>query len=606
MKRIYIISLIIVSLISSCKDNKMEQENDAIYKSIKKIYTLNADGSIIYQYQHRLKYITHLSFNRLYGESFIVYNSEQQELKINKAETKMVDGKIVPSPENAFNEILPHLASGVPAYNHLREMVVTHTALEPGCIVDFDYELKSNPDYLPFLSENLVLNERVPIENLEIIVNIPENIELNYKLINAEGEPIVSHNEGLIQYKWTFKNSGINIREPNQSHDQSFLPRLILSTANVENAFSNICSQDDLKLTSDIEFILRNRIFGIKNSVKMIQEFKKIVVNELKDFNIPMEYSGYKIRPLIEVWNSGGGTQIEKTFLLNEFIKYIGFESEIVIAIPPSFYDKNVGCIKDFGNFYVLAHIDGEDILLATNPDQPNNLLFELKDYGFLNLEGSSINLPDFIDNTESIVSVNGSLKLNKSGDLTGDAIIKVQGIKNPYLNYLANVKSAKEVAASVFSSNSIIDFNVVDFDQNKSEVETKIEEKEIWKNQGDYYFFELPASMYGLKGEHLPALLNERQTPLKLSYPVNESYDFSIAIPEGYNFISPSVNKELRNEIGSVKIEISSNENLIHAVKSLKINTDEISPAEYANLKSILDIWNKKNYNEIILKLQE
>jgi len=111
---------------------------------------------------------------------------------------------------------------------------------------------------------------------------------------------------------------------------------------------------------------------------------------------------------------------------------------------------------------------------------------------------------------------------------------------------------------------------------------------------------------MYGLKGEHLPALLNERQTPLKLSYPVNESYDFSIAIPEGYNFISPSVNKELRNEIGSVKIEISSNENLIHAVKSLKINTDEISPAEYANLKSILDIWNKKNYNEIILKLQE
>jgi hypothetical protein len=131
MKYINIFSIIIISLIiSSCQSNNLEQESDAIYKSIKKIYTLNADGSANYQYQHQLKYITHFSFNRLYGESFIVYNPDQQELKINKAETKMVDGKIVPSPENAFNEILPRFAAGAPPFNHLREMVVTHAVLE--------------------------------------------------------------------------------------------------------------------------------------------------------------------------------------------------------------------------------------------------------------------------------------------------------------------------------------------------------------------------------------------------------------------------------------------------------------------------------------------
>ena len=44
----------------------------------------------------------------------------------------MADGKKVKAPENAINEILPAFAAGAPAFNSLREMVITHTALERG------------------------------------------------------------------------------------------------------------------------------------------------------------------------------------------------------------------------------------------------------------------------------------------------------------------------------------------------------------------------------------------------------------------------------------------------------------------------------------------
>ena len=531
-----------------------------------------------------------------------MYNPEHQKLKINKAETKMVDGKIVPSPDNAFNEILPFFASGVPAYNYLREMVVTHTGLEPGCLVNFDYEINSEAGYLPYLSDDVVLKEEVPVENLQIIVKVPENVELNYKLINTQTEAVVSQKDGFKIYKWNFKDIDGEIYEPNQPHDQSFLPRLVFSSANLQDAISNMYSESDLKLSGDIQYMLRNKIFGINNSVKMIREFQKIVGDELNDFKIPIEYTDYKIRPLNEVWNSNGGTSIEKAFLLNEFIKYIGFESKVIMTLPPSYYDKSIGCLKEFGHFYVLAKVDGQDIIFSTNPKQDNNLAFELKDEGILDLEGNSVNVPDFIDNTESLVATSGNLKLSENGNLTGDINIKVQGLKNPYLKYLDDVENAKEIATSLFSSSAISDFNVVEFDHTKSELNTKIEKKEAWKNQGDYFFLEIPSSNYGIKGEHLRTLLGERQNPLKLSYPINESYDFKIATPEGFTLVK-TINEQLDNELGSVKIEISSDGNLLHIVKSLNITKDEINPADYTSFKALIEIWDKKPYNEIILK---
>lgn len=604
MRYINIISLFIISLlICSCNNNEFEKNNDAVYKSIKKIYTLNDNGSINYQYQHQLKYITHNSFNRLFGESFIVYNPEQQELKINKAETKMADGKIISTPDNAFNEILPQFAAGVPAYNHLREMVVTHTALEPGCVVNFDYEVLSKTNYLPYLSENIILQEIVPVENLEIIVNIPENAALNVKLLNIENQAIVTKRDGFTQYKWKFKNLKSENHETNQPQDQSFLPRLIFSTTTLTDVSFNLFSENDLKLTDEIKVLVKKRTSGIKSGINIIRELQKMVGKEMNDIDIPIEYSADKIRPLNEVWNSNGGTNLEKTLLLNEFINYVGFESKVVMAISPDTYDPKIGCLADFEKTYIQVKIEGENLIISTNFNQANNLAFDIKQNVIIDLEGNSVNLPDYIYDIESSFMTNGNLDINALGKLTGKLNIKVQGIKSPYLKYLEDVENAKEIATSMFPSKTITDFQVLQFDRTKNEIEAQIEEKESWKIQGDYYFVEIPVSNYGIKGEHLYPLLNERKTPFYLSYPINESYDYTITIPDNFSFVAPEIKKEITNEIGSLKIEISKTDQMIHINKSLKINENRIKPEEYPKFKDLLESWNKKTYQEIILK---
>ena len=115
--------------------------DEATYEKLHTSYTLAADGSQQYRRVMDLKLETHTSFNDLFGETFVVYDPEYQTLTINEAYTTQADGTVVPLPDNAVNESLPHAAADAPAYNRLREAVITHTGLEIGATIHLDYTL---------------------------------------------------------------------------------------------------------------------------------------------------------------------------------------------------------------------------------------------------------------------------------------------------------------------------------------------------------------------------------------------------------------------------------------------------------------------------------
>ena len=85
----------------------------------------------------------------------------------------MADGTLVPSPENAFNEILPRFVSRAPAYAYLRQMVVSHTGLERGCIIDLKYHIDTDAKFLPWLMGEEIFGTKSPIKKMTVTVNVP-------------------------------------------------------------------------------------------------------------------------------------------------------------------------------------------------------------------------------------------------------------------------------------------------------------------------------------------------------------------------------------------------------------------------------------------------
>ncbi len=602
MKKLNIIAVLgILFIISSCTSNR-EPDTDAVFKSITKEYQLNSDGSIDYQYHHELKYLTHYSFNRAYGETFVVYNPLHQVLDVVKSETTMLDGKKVESPANALNEILPHFAAGSPEYNNLREMVITHVGLEVGATVNLDYNIKSEKGYYPYLSENIVLSEKSPVNNQKIIVKIPEGKTLNYKLLNSSVKPKISKKGNFTIYTWRFGNITALSHDYNVPHDGSYLPRLIFSTANMNDALANIKNNIDLNLNDNIKKTIKEKLQGVEKPIEKIAIIKNIVANEINLISVPIEFTGYKMNSLNHVWKSNRASLIEKNFLFVELLKLSGFDADILFAYPEFTFDKEIGNLKTFGYYLVKVNIDGRDMILSLNSKQKNDLAFNLDNGVIVNINGEKFDANANIADIENKISFVTSLKMNIDGNVKGNMKAEISGAANPYFDLLKDKNNAKQVIASMTKSKMINSFELQNFDFSACSVTADIKCKKIWKEQGNYYFLNIPNSSLGIKASHLRALEENRTSPLILNSTIDETYKFSIELPDSIQFVNP-INIEMKNDIGNVIISCKLDSNVLLIEKLLKINKKYIAVEDYKNFKKLIDIWNKKTNNELILK---
>jgi Domain of Unknown Function with PDB structure (DUF3857) len=222
-KNILFIVLLVFSLQLVAQDNNA----DATYQKLVKEYRLNADGSWDFHLEKELTLLTHFAFHSLYGETFIVYNPDFQELEIDHAFTIMADGKKVVTPKNAFNKVLPRGATHASAYNKLREMVVTHTGLEVGTSIHLAYTLKNNADFYPVFMGHENVGERSPIKEFILRVIVPFGKELTHKTYNIRTAPEITKEKMNTVYTWKFVNVKAN------SHDAflaaSLQPQVLFS-----------------------------------------------------------------------------------------------------------------------------------------------------------------------------------------------------------------------------------------------------------------------------------------------------------------------------------------------------------------------------------------
>ena len=117
--------------------------SEAEFRKLAETWTLHQDGSQEYRYYKELTLFTHTAMNSTYGQTFITYNPDFQELKIHSAYVKQKDGTTIQTPDNAFVEVLPAGAADAPAYNRLKAMVIVHTGLELGATIYLDYSVIS-------------------------------------------------------------------------------------------------------------------------------------------------------------------------------------------------------------------------------------------------------------------------------------------------------------------------------------------------------------------------------------------------------------------------------------------------------------------------------
>lgn len=334
----------------------VKAESEAEFRKLSKTYTLRADGSQELRVQKELTLFTHAAMNGLYGETFIVYDPEFQELTIHESYTRQKDGTVIKTPSNALVEVLPSSAANAPAYNHLKEMVVVHTGLELGATICLDYSIVSKAGYLPELDVCCPVKELSPVKEFIFRLNVPAGKSVRYELLNASAKPVIAQGNGMKSFIWTLKDvvprpyaypSGRGNLGLVQAVASGMMPVFVASTwPGYTEAVKYLQKQFAVGNTSVVEGKVAELTQGLEGNPQAI---RNAIANymaglyQLGHCNVSLQDAGYRLRPASEVITSAYGTQAELVNLDVTLQRAAGLEAEVAVcALRPS-VDGNRG-----------------------------------------------------------------------------------------------------------------------------------------------------------------------------------------------------------------------------------------------------------------------
>jgi len=589
----------------------LAQEPDAEFTRIVKEYRLNDDGSMEHRVIKELKILSHLAFHSLYGETFVIFDPRYQKLQINESYTIMADGEKVVTPANAFNEVLPRFATNFPGAAHLREMVITHTALEVGASIYLDYTILTAPDYYPALMGNEVLTTSSPVDDQIITVDIPESAELYHKMLHLRTAPEVFRENARKRFVWTFSNLKARTQEPFQPAESEYLPTLIFSTGrNFDEVFASFASQDAFLWKVNQE--MKSRLANIKKeqSDPLLQVFAihKLGLEEFNLLNVPMEYTGYRLRTAEETWLSNGGTEAEKNVLLCTLLKEAGFRAGLYAAFPNDLMDRSIGCLPAVKGFAVEVNLDdGDHLLLSATGMDDQALMTAVGDHSLVQIDPVASFLK--INRTQGqpgTLKAEFNIKMDTAHRLSATISASLGKLLNPHMAIQRNKDYAKGAWTSFASAGSIKSCTEKQSDPEQSFLVWEADCQTALKKQDHYYFLELPVYQNGFAAFQMNYLNASRIAPLKIPFLLEESYDYILELPADLDLITDFKDTVIENPVGSVHLKIASKKRNVHLSRELRLAIQTIPPQHYEEFRMLINAWNDMNKRRLIFKMKE
>ena len=599
------IIIIILLFLSSVVVSGQEENADAVYQKLIKEYRLHPDGSWDFHLEKELKLLTHFSFHRLYGETFIVYNPDYQKLQIDHAYTIMRNGKKVITPENAFNEVLPRGAANAPAYNQLREMVVTHTGLETGAVIHLGYTLKNSADFYPVFMGEEMIGESSPVNEMEIRVIIPEGKSLQHQTSNIRTAPEISTVGMNKVYTWKFVNLKANTHESYK--DKNLLPRILFSESdNLHKTYDKFIRQEAFYFKTDRSMSEKAKVIRDKSNheLKTMMGIQDMVIHEIREYHLTLPVTAFRVRPPMEVWESSGGTKLEKACLLASLLREANISARVVAVIPDKYYLRELGNLLVMDDFLVQVNPreHGQFYISATGNDK-QNLYDRLAGNQLLVLESAIESLRTFeTKQSTNKIQFGTGLVIQEDQKIVGTCEIELENFANPYLKIL-NDSNYIYSLISGFGKSEIKEFEFLRLSEDKSSIHYEVENKNAFKENEEYLFMQLPEPRNHLNEAYLSTLAVERRDALKLENPLHYSYSYSVSVPDQFEMVSKPLDLKLENQAGKLEIKFEKSGQNILIEKSLEIPDNIIKPNVYQDFRKLMMEWYDGHYGKLVLK---
>ena len=523
-------------------------EKDAVYKLVSKSYTLNTDGSTEFRKRVELQIFTRMTFDE-FGETFITYNPDFQDLIINEAYTIRKDGSKVEIPANAFNPMLPESCTKCERLNGIRTMVVTHTALEYDATIVLDYTIRSKTFFFQELMEKVDLSYALPIEKYVVSVTSPEYKPAKFQLNgeNLHYTKSESSDKGMVSTVWTFTN--LSEAPTCDLVFPSAWPSLTFYTLdNPEAIIGRIANQNSMQKFDNqkITEFFRNRFTEEMSDMDKVLYVRDYIHDYIRTNDLNAKVLNYMFASPQQVWETNCATTIEKNILLVGVLQSLGFDAELAFV-------KN-SFSTDLETVVRVKNKNGEICISANEAED-------------LNLKAYSPNSFIGIHSGSALTSPPVSIRVNVAANIS---------FENGKLESPKVEVERKDVNSPMTETLQPQEINVA-----------KVSVSQI---NNKYYEMTIDDGNYGTQ-------VRSVDIPADLTYDINtkqsdESYVYTIKVPANVRCLTKPMQKKITVENAEMLIDVQIDGQTVTIKRKLNLPQEGISTKNVKKFKAMMGEW--------------
>ena len=538
--------LIIIAICAMSTVMAKAPEKDAVYKLISESYTLNTDGSTEFRKRTELQIFTRMTFDH-FGETFITYNPDFQELIINEAYTIRKDGSKVETPENAFNPMLPEGCTKCERLNGIRTMVVTHTALEYDAVIVLDYTIRSKNFFFQELLEKVDLQEEVPVEKYVVSVTAPDykpaKFVLNGKLSYTETE---NTDKGKKTTVMTFTNL------PEYPTDEYIFPgdykavtfytmdepHYIVGKIAQQNAMQKFSNQ---KITD----FFTSRFAEEMTDMDKVLSVRDYIHDNIQTNHLDASVLNYMFASPQQVWESNCALPIEKDILLAGVLQSLGYDAQL--AFP-------INSLADVLKTVVRIQRNGTPRYISANEIEELSLDAFFAPETLILQDGKIENV------TAQPISVERVAEITIESGKLDDPVVKMQQkVESPKMKYL----------------------------QVHGIGDTKVSVSQL---SGKYYEMTIDDGDYGTPIRSVN-IHNDRKYDVDTKES-SEKYGYAVKLPANVRCLTKTSHKEITVEGAKLLIDVVVGGNTIMITRTLNLPKEGISAKSSKKFKAMMGEW--------------
>jgi transglutaminase-like putative cysteine protease len=589
---------------------------DAVIELWEQSWKLAPDGGSTY----REKKHTRLNQERGYSEFAdprITFNRDTQAVEVITARTRLPGGEVLDVPAYSRNDVSPRDSAGWPAFANLRQVVLTMSGIEPGCVVELEYEVKTRPGAAGPIAADLRLDHRYPIRSRKITVDAPGR-SVRWNLTGDSPQIVAARPDAQAgaagRLICEVRDVPAMIDEPQAPPRSARSPRLVFSVG------------------PDLEEWLAQRVRAIDTAAADAPLISKLAGEWTKDSGSPAE----KVRAIQEklaatfnfvdfdaAWRPATprsaadalgynyGLPEEAAAVFLALLRGAGIAAQPAMLVDSAAWQDAVPTDLGVAAYVVLVPLPGSSEPEIWHP-QSGRIRRDRRWAGHTVLNGAGDDvrrtvLPPWENAGESECHVRGSVTIAKDGGYAAKLTLRTTGLFTAAESLRSADQQRARVAdllGRVVPGADVSQLTVRTLAPDVFEVEAELKSRKPITPDAAGYRFTLPADGPFFADVSLPVACATRTQPVRLTGAFRENVEVTISWPEGWTaVVRPAAVERDSGDWGAVQQSVHPDRTNLKLTRETTIARRDLPPADFLALRQPLNEVRSEAGRTLILK---